>query len=384
MFFGDVGDFFALDVDDAAAVAGEDCDVGPFAFAGAVDDATHDGDFDGEGDFFLESFVDLLDEGEEVDLDAAAGGAADEFGADAGAEAEDVEEFESVLDFVDGVVGVGDADGVADAGGQQVAQRDDRTDGAGFLGAGVGDAQVQGVVEAFGDFLVGADDEEGVDGLGGDGDVVKIPGVEDVQVFFELGDHDGEEVAVLVIAEDAAEFFEAFLFVFAFDDGAFVDADADGEGAFFAGVDDFFDLLAVVDVAGVEADFVDAGFDGFQGALKVEVDVGDDGGFDLLEDFLEGFGVFAFGDGDADDVGATLGEFVDFGDAFVDVVGVAGGHGLDGDGGVAADEDVADFDLARFAALDHLGLLRGWGNRWAIVTEGGAWGNLAGRPGQNW
>ncbi len=184
---------------------------------------------------------------------------------------------------------------------------------------------------------------------------MEIAFVEDVEVFLELGDHDGEEVAVLVVGEDAAEFLEAFLFVFAFDDGAFVDADADGDVACLAGVDDFFDLGAVLDVAGVEADFVDAGFDGFQGALEVEVDVGDDGHFDLLEDFLEGFGVLAFGDGDADDVGAAVGELVDFGDALVDFVGVAGGHGLDGDGGVAADEDVADLDLAGFAALNHGG-----------------------------
>src|SRR4051812_33137204 len=41
VFFRDVGHFFALDVDDPAAVAGEDRDVGAFAFAGAVHDAAH-------------------------------------------------------------------------------------------------------------------------------------------------------------------------------------------------------------------------------------------------------------------------------------------------------------------------------------------------------
>lgn len=59
---------------------------------------------------------------------------------------------------------------------------------------------------------------------------------------------------------------------------------------------------------------MDAGVDGFHGALEVEVDVGDDGDaptiwVDLLEDFLEGFGVFAFGDGDADDVVPALWSF---------------------------------------------------------------------------
>ena len=97
------------------AVAGEDGDVGAFAFAGAVDDAAHDGDFDGEGDFLGQLLADILNELEEIDLDAAAGGAGDEFGADAGAQAQDVEQFEAILDFVDRVVGVADADGVADA-----------------------------------------------------------------------------------------------------------------------------------------------------------------------------------------------------------------------------------------------------------------------------
>jgi len=81
--FGDVGDLFALDVDDAAAVAREDGDVGTFGFARAVDDAAHDGDFHRDGDFAREGLADVLDEGEKVDLDAATGWAGDEVDADA-------------------------------------------------------------------------------------------------------------------------------------------------------------------------------------------------------------------------------------------------------------------------------------------------------------
>ncbi len=43
---------------------------------------------------------------------------------------------------------------------EEVAERDDAADGAGFFGAGVGDAEVEGMVEALGDFCVGVDDEE--------------------------------------------------------------------------------------------------------------------------------------------------------------------------------------------------------------------------------
>ena len=104
-----------------------------------------------------------------------------------------------------------------------------RADRARLLRAGVGDAEVQRVVEPLADLAVGVDHEQRVDALGADDDVVEILLVEDVEVFLELGDHDGEEVAVLVVGEDAAEFLQAFLLVLALDDRAFVDADADGE-----------------------------------------------------------------------------------------------------------------------------------------------------------
>ena len=49
-----------------------------------------------------------------------------------------------------------------------------------------------------------------------------------------------------------------------------------GMPASLAGLDDLVDLLAVLDVAGVEADLVHAGLDRLQGPLEVEVHVGDD------------------------------------------------------------------------------------------------------------
>jgi len=118
-------------------------------------------------------------------------------------------------------------------------------------------------------------------------------------------------------------------------------------------VDDAVDLVSIVEVAGIQADFVDAGLDGLHGTLEVEVDVGDDGDGDLGEDVLEGLGVFLLGDGDADDVGAGPGEGVDLGDSLVDFVGVGAGHRLDGDGGVAADGDGACVKLSCLATGSH-------------------------------
>ena len=47
---------------------------------------------------------------------------------------------------------------------------------------------------------------------------------------------------------------------------------------------------------------MDACVDGFECALEVEVDVGDDWDVDGGEDFFECFGIYALRDGDADDV----------------------------------------------------------------------------------
>ena len=103
---------------------------------------------------------------------------------------------------------------------------------------------------------------------------------------------------------------------------------------------------------------MNAGLDGFQGPLKVEMHVGDDGDADLGDDFLEGGGVLLFRYGDAHEVGAGGGEFVNFRHALVDFPGIAGRHRLDADRGVAADADpavglVAESHLPRFSAWKH-------------------------------
>src|SRR6266542_3955504 len=90
----------------------------------------------------------------------------------------------------------------------------------------------------------------------------------------------------------------------------------------------------------------------------MKVNVGDDGDGHLRQNFLQRLGVFLFGNCDTDDVGAGGGELVNLGDALVDLMRVARGHGLDGDGGVAADGDetvalIAEGDFAGGAAGMH-------------------------------
>ena len=95
-----VGDFLALHVDDPAAVAGEDRDVGAFAFAGAVHDAAHDRDLDRQPDFLGELLADVLHELEQIHLDSAAGRAGDQLRADARRRPRHVEQLQAILHFV--------------------------------------------------------------------------------------------------------------------------------------------------------------------------------------------------------------------------------------------------------------------------------------------
>src|SRR5690606_1178008 len=62
-------------------------------------------------------------------------------------------------DFVNAVFGEGDADGVAEAVGEEGADADGGFDAAVFAGAGLGDAEVEGVVHGF---ALHAFDEEAV------------------------------------------------------------------------------------------------------------------------------------------------------------------------------------------------------------------------------
>ena len=66
-------------------------------------------------------------------------------------------------------------------------------------------------------------------------------------------------MTVFVIAKELPEFLHSGLLVFALNDGALVHADANGDARVFARIDDAVDLLTVGDIAGVEADLVDAG-----------------------------------------------------------------------------------------------------------------------------
>ena len=108
---------------------------------------------------------------------------------------------------------------------------------------------------------------------------------------------------------------------------------------------DLGDLLGAADVAGVQPYAVGACGDRLQGQGVVEVDVGDHRNRRLGDDRLQGLGILLAGHGDADDVGAGLGDGVDLGHRRREVGRLGLGHRLDGHGGTAADGDGAEHDL---------------------------------------
>src|SRR4051812_268548 len=131
-------DDLALDEDLALAVARGDTEVGLARLAGTVDDATHDGDAQRHLQA-VEPGGDLLGELVDVDLGTAAGRAGDDLEA-ARLEVERLQDLEADLDLLHRRRGQRDADRVADALAEQVAEGDRGLDGPLERRAGLGDA----------------------------------------------------------------------------------------------------------------------------------------------------------------------------------------------------------------------------------------------------
>ena len=184
----------AVDVDGRLGLfegAGQgDADVGVLGFAGAVDDAAHDGQLQ-----LFDAGVLLLPLGhglDEVVLDAlgellevgAGGAAAAGAAGDLGHEAADGERLQDLLGAAHllGAVAAGrggerDADGVADAGEQQRRETGGGGDDALHAHAGFGEAEVEGVIGARGKLGVDVDEVADAGDLGGEDDLVAAQAV---------------------------------------------------------------------------------------------------------------------------------------------------------------------------------------------------------------
>src|SRR5690606_32814009 len=160
-----------LDEDLALAVARGDAEVGLAGLARAVDDAAHDGDAQRDG-HALEARGDVVGELVDVHLGAPARGAGDDLEL-ARPQVEGLEDLVADLDLLDRRRGQRDADRVADALGEQRAERGRGLDRPLEGGAGLGDAEVQGPVAPLGEHLVRLHHDDGVVVLDRDLEVVE-------------------------------------------------------------------------------------------------------------------------------------------------------------------------------------------------------------------
>ena len=257
--------------------------------------------------------------------------------------------------------GEGDADGVAQALGQQRPDADGTLDAPVFAFAGLGHAEVERVghallAHAVGEHAVGLHHDLRVAGLHGQHDVVVVLIPADVQEFHGALDH--AERGVAVVAEDAVR------------QRPVVGADAHGpserlafahergepvaDAGQFVGVGRFcvivrFELLLVGVIARVDPNLLDVVRGDFGGVGR-EMDVGDEGHIGvsgLIEagpDVPEGLGLPFAGRRDADDLATGLDHAHRFSHGGVHVQGVRRGHRLEHDGGVSPDGDSPDPD----------------------------------------
>src|SRR5512133_986596 len=329
-------DELALAVDEALAGAAGHAEIGVLGFARPVHHAAHDG----VGDVLvvdgLQALLDLVRHAIQVDLHPAAAGAAHHAEA-AGAQGQGPQHFVAHAALVLAVAGQRDADGVAQALGQQDAHPDAGADGAAEGRTGLRDAQVEGVVHLLGQQAVGLHGADHVAGLEADLDVPETLALQDVNVA-QGALHHG-------FGGGRAELLEQILL-----QAAAVDADADrnslGSGLAHHGLH----AVLAADVAGVDAQAGGAAIRGHQGQAIVEVDVGHHGDGAAVADLVEDLAGLLGGDAHADDLAAGVGVAIDLVDGGFHIPGVRLGHALDADGGIPAHGNLAHQDLAGLPA----------------------------------
>ena len=143
---------------------------------------------------------------------------------------------------------------------------------------------MQGIVKASGDFCIDVDDKRCVHALCAQHDLVKIARCENVEIFLELCNHQCQQMSRAMIGEVFAEFFHAPLFVFALDDGAFIDTNTNWNSSFLACIDHRVHLITITDISRIESNLVHTSFDCFKSALIMKVNICNDGDFHLWDD----------------------------------------------------------------------------------------------------
>src|SRR6266508_6755987 len=333
---GDGLDDLALGEDLALAVSGGDAEVGLAGLAGAVHDAAHD--CDAERDLHaLQAGGHLVGELVHVDLGATAGRAGDDLEL-ALAQVQRLQDLQADLDLLDRWCGQRDADRVADALRQQRAEGDRRLDRALERRAGLGDAEVQRPVAALGKHLVGTHHHDRVVVLHRDLEVVEVVLLEQRRLPDRRLDQSLRGRLAILLQQPGVH-------------RAGVHADPDRGAVVLRGLRDLLDLVVeLADVARVHAYGGAAGLDRGEHVLRLEVDVGVHRDLRVPRDLRQRVRVVLGRAGHPDDVAAGRGELRDLLQGGVDVRRQRRRHRLHRDRRVAADQHLADLDLAGLAA----------------------------------
>ena len=321
---------------DAAPAAGQP-DVGFARFSRPVDDAADDRQRHRRRDVG-EALLQRGDRLDDRELLPRAGWAGDDRDA-AMAQMQRLEDLEAGLDLLHRVGRKRHADGVADPLGQQHADADGRFDRAPDESAGLGHADVQGVVARRREAAIGGDGEERVGRLDADLELAEVVVLQDAGVAERAFDHRlraGRAVALQQVAFERAR----------------IDADPHGAAVVLRGPDDLAHPLRRADIARIDAQAGGAGLRGLDRAAVVKVDVGDDGDLGRAHDLRQRGGGLGVGAGDPHDVGARFLEGADLADGRLGVGRRRIGHRLHRDRRAAADGDRTHPDAPRAAPRD--------------------------------
>jgi hypothetical protein len=131
-----------------------------------------------------------------------------------------------------------------------------------------------------------------------------------------------------------------------------IDADAHRAAVILGGLDHFAHPLGRADIAGIDAQAGGAGLGGLDGALVVEMDVGDDRHLHLFDDRFSAAVDSSSGQDTRTMSAPASSQRADLRDRRRDVAGQRVGHRLHGDRRVAADRHIADHDLAALAPMN--------------------------------
>ena len=198
---------------------------------------------------------------------------------------------------------------------------------------------MQRAIDLFGELLIGGDGKEQVAGLYRDLEFVKVVILQQLDMVERTFDQG--------IGARLAIFFEQILF-----ERTAIHADADRAAIGLGRIDHLLHPRGRPDIAGVDAQACRTGIGGFERALIVEMDISDDRHAACADDLFQRGGAFDIGAGYADDVDTGILATADLRDRRLRVAGRRVGHRLHGDGGITADGDVADHDLAALATRD--------------------------------